>query len=55
MKEVRKNLNTTKIQGRLDCANFLWEKEEKDTEYKKELEEEIRFLRRLLRYTDSFY
>ena len=55
MKEVHKTINTTKVRGRLKCANeVLITVEDKDP-YKKELEEEIRFLERLLRYTDSLY
>ena len=55
MKETRRNLNITKIRGRLKCAEDLWQLEEKDLKYKKELEDEIVFLRRLLRYTDSMF
>lgn len=54
MKEVYKKINTTAVRGRLNCANELWQKEDKNTPYKKELEEEITFLNRLLRYTDSW-
>lgn len=54
MKEVHKMINTTAVRGRLECANEVLATTEDKDPYKKELQEEITFLNRLLRYTDSY-
>ena len=51
MEDELKMLNVTHIKGRLECANEVWAKCDDKDPYKKELEEEIRILIMLLRYT----
>lgn len=53
IKDKWKSLNITKIRGRIKCINQT--KPNGDKKFEKELKEELLFLERLMRYTESFY